>query len=365
MGEGVRLARQTMRLARYYRPGDIRLEEVPLPSIGLGELLVRMEVCGVCGSDTMEWYLEKKAPVVLGHEPVGTVVALGPGVTDFQEGDRVFVHHHVPCLTCRWCRRGSYTLCPTFHETHLDPGGFSEFVRVPAPIVQRDTLKLPPHVSNEAGALIEPIACCLRGFKRSGFRPMGVGEGGAGGLEQTVAVIGCGFTGLIQVQLAKQYNASLVIAIDLVPFRLELARRMGADAAWDANTPDLARQLLERNQGRGADTVFVCAGRKEAVQLGFELVEAGGTVHLFAPTKPGEMFPVDGDRLFFQEITLNSTYSASHLETREALGLLANGQLQVDPLITHRFPLTHVGEALQLAAHPQDSLKILVTLSAS
>ena len=192
-----------MKVARYYSRHDIRLEEVPVPKIGPGEILVQVKACGLCGSDLMEWYVKEKAPAVLGHEPTGVVAEVGEGVAKFEAGDRVFVHHHVPCFTCHHCLRGYYTLCETFKATHLDPGGFAEYIRVPAPNVERDVLKLPPDMSFDQATLIEPVATCIRGIKRAGIQ-----------MGDTVVVIGAGVAGLILMQLARVLGAGMVVNTD-------------------------------------------------------------------------------------------------------------------------------------------------------
>jgi L-iditol 2-dehydrogenase len=338
-----------VKVARYYSRDDVRLEEMPRPTIGPGEILVQVQACGLCGSDLMEWYVETKAPAVLGHEPAGVVAQLGPGVEAFQVGDRVFVHHHVPCFVCHHCVRGYYTLCPTFKATHLDPGGFSEYVRVPALNVERDVLLLPPTMSFERATLIEPVATCIRSVTRANIQ---TGD--------TVAVIGAGFTGLIHVQLARLFGAGRIIATDLVDTRLEMARRLGADVVIDARQEVLAA-LLEANQGRGADAVIVTPGSVEAMEQGLALAGGGATVLLFAPTPPQVTLPITPHRLLFSEITLTGSYSCTPLETRQSLKLIQGGRIDAAALITHRFDLAGVGDALRLAKKATESLKVVIT----
>jgi L-iditol 2-dehydrogenase len=338
-----------MKVARYYSRQDIRVEEVPVPKIGPGEILVQVKVCGLCGSDLMEWYVEKKAPEVLGHEPAGVIAEVSEGVTTFEVGDRVFVHHHVPCFTCHHCVRGYYTLCDTFKATHLDPGGFAEYFRVPALNVKRDVLKLPPDISFEQASQIEPLATCLRGIERAGIQP-----------GDTVVVIGAGATGLMNMQLANIYGAGQVIITDFSPFRLEMAGRLGADHALEAQA-DILTALKELNEGRKADVVIVTAGSIKAMEQALTLAGGGATVLLFAPSSPEAILPVSPYQLLFSEITLVSTYSCSHVETRQALKLIHGGRVKVDELVTHRFDLTGVGEAINLAAEAGESLKILIT----
>ncbi len=338
-----------MKVARYYARQDVRVEEVPVPQIGPGELLVQTKACGLCGSDLMEWYVEKKAPEVLGHEPAGIVAEVGEEVTAFEVGDRVFVHHHVPCFTCHYCTRGNYTLCQTFKATHLDPGGFAEYFRVPAMNVQRDVLKLPPDMSFEQGTQIEPLATCIRGIERANIQP-----------GDTVVVIGAGVTGLMNMQLANIYGAGKVLITDFAPFRLEMARQLGADHAINAQD-DVLSVIEDSNEGRKADVVIVTAGSIKAMEQGVSVAGGGSTVLLFAPSSPEATLPVSPFQLLFSEITLVSTYSCSHVETRQALKFIHGGRVRVEELVTHRFDLTGVGEAISLAAEAGESMKILIT----
>jgi L-iditol 2-dehydrogenase len=338
-----------MKVAKYYSRQDIRVEEAPLPRIGPGEILVQVKACGLCGSDLMEWYTKEKAPTVLGHEPAGVVAEVGEGVTDFRAGDRVFAHHHVPCFTCHDCLRGYYTLCETFKATHLDPGGFAEYVRVPALNVERDVLKIPPDMSFDQATMIEPVATCIRGAERANIQ---TGD--------TVVVIGAGVTGLIHMQLARCLGAGTVVITDFSDFRLDAARRLGADFTVNARE-DVLTALEELNQGRRADVVIVTAGSIQAMEEGMALAGGGATVLLFAPSPPGVTLPVSPHHLLFSEITVTASYSCSPAETRQALKLIHSGRIRVEEMITHRFDLAGVGEAIRLAAEAGESQKIVIT----
>jgi len=338
-----------MKVSRYYSRDDIRLEEMPVPKLEAGELLVQVKACGLCGSDLMEWYTREKAPAVLGHEPAGVVAELGEGVTQFEVGDRVFVHHHVPCFTCHHCLRGYPTLCKTFKATHIDPGGFAEYIRVPALNVERDVLKLHPDIRFDQATMIEPVATCIRSIERAHIQ---TGD--------TVVVIGTGVTGLIHVQLARISGAGMVVVTDFVPFRLEMARQLGADFAINARE-DVLTVLRELNDGRGADVVIVTAGSIQAMERGIALATGGATVLLFAPSPPEATLPVNPHHLLFSEITITGSYSCSPAETRQALRLIQGGRIKTEELITHRFDLTGVGEAIRLAAQAGESLKVVIT----
>jgi L-iditol 2-dehydrogenase len=320
-----------------------------LPEIGPGEMLVQVKACGLCGSDLMEWYADSKAPTVLGHEPVGCVSQLGSGVTSFALGDRVFVHHHVPCFVCHYCRRGNYSCCETFKEKGIYPGGFAEYIRV-APInVQRDVLHLPEGLGFEEATLIEPTACAIRGLKRSGIQP-----------GDTMLIIGVGVSGLLFAQLSLLWGASQVIVADLVEHRLQKAREMGVQAAINAGEGDLESALRSLTGGVGADLVVVTAGNQRIMEQALALAAKGGTVLLYAPLPPGDTIPVDVHDLLFFEKTLVTTYSCGPDDTRVALEFIRNGRVQTKGLITHRFGLDEVGEAVQLAGEAGESLKVVV-----
>lgn len=338
-----------MRVARYYSRDDIRLEQMPVPDIGPGEMLVQVRACGLCGSDLLEWYADSKAPSVLGHEPVGFVSRLGEGVKNFALGDRVFVHHHVPCFVCHYCLRGNYSSCRTFGETGIHPGGFAEYIRVPAINVERDVLHLPEGLGFEEATLIEPTACAIRGMNRAGLNR-----------GDTVLIVGAGVSGLLFTQLSRLWGAGLVIASDLVEYRLQAARELGADFAINPRTEDSEAKLRELNDGRGADLVVVTVGSVSVMEDGLGLVGKGGTVLLYAPLAPGATLPVRVHDLLFSEITLVSTYSCGPNETRTALEFIRRGRVRTSGLVTHRFGLEQVGEAIRLAAQADESLKIVI-----
>jgi len=337
-----------MKVSRYYSHDNNRLEEMPVPQIGPGELLVEVKACGLCGSDLMSWYADEKAPTVLGHEPTGVVAGVGSGVSHFAVGDRVFVHHHVPCFVCHYCRRGFFTQCATFKATHIDPGGFAEFIRVPALNVQHDVLHLPEDMPFDEGTLIEPVATCIRGVERAGLQK-----------GDTVLVLGAGVSGLTLLQLARVWGAGKVLITDLVDYRLEVARRMGADLALNA-TQDIDAALRDLNEGRRADVVLVSVGSLQAMEQGMALAEKGGTVLCFAPSRPGVMLPISPHRLMFEEVNVTGTYSCTPMETRLSLQLIESGRIDVCDLITHHFGLEGVAEAMALAAKAQESLKIII-----
>jgi L-iditol 2-dehydrogenase len=338
-----------MKVAVYYGPQDIRIEETPTPKIGEDEVLVNMKACGVCGSDLMDWYLQSRAPLVLGHEPAGIITEKGSKVESFEVGERVFVHHHVACLKCHYCLRGDYTQCEQFHETNIRPGGFSECFRVPAPNLQLDTLRIPNAMPFEEATLIEPVGCCLRALRKCGI------QGG-----DTAAIIGAGATGLMHLALLKLLGASKTIVSDLFDYRLDAARRFGADVAVNPEEEDLAKAVMAETEDRGVDLAVVTAPSLQAYASAMSICRKGGKLCVFAPTAPGKYLQVSPKELFFKEVKIIPSYSTSHLETREALELMKSGKLNLKDLITHRFKLADTAEAFKTASESKESLKVIV-----
>ncbi|HDI07792.1 MAG TPA: hypothetical protein ENF76_05455 [Candidatus Bathyarchaeota archaeon] len=338
-----------MKAAVYYSQKDIRIEEMPTPKIGDEEVLVEMKACGICGSDLMEWYQSRKAPVVLGHEPAGVIAEAGKKVKEFQVGDRVFVHHHVACLKCHYCIHGDYTLCEQFTKTNIEPGGFAEYFRVPEPNLRLDTLRIPEKLSFEEATLIEPIGCCLRALSKCNIQ---TGD--------TMAVVGAGPAGVIHVMLSKLFGVSKVIAADFVEYRLNMAKKLGADIAVNAGEENVVEAVRSATDGRGADIAVVTAPNIKAYSDAVKLLRRGGTLCVFASTRPDELLKVSPKTLFFSEIKIVSSYSTSHIETRKALELIESGRIKVGELITHRFPLRRIGEAFKMAAENKECLKIVI-----
>ena len=333
----------------WYNNRDVRIEEMPVPQIGPGELLVRIEASGICGSDVMEWYRLDRAPLVLGHEIGGQIVTVGEGLERYKEGDRVSVAHHVPCNTCHYCLSGHHTVCDTLRQTNFDPGGFAEYVRLPAINVDRGVFLLPDEVSYEEATFIEPLACVLRGQRLASIQP-----------GKSVLVIGSGIAGLLHVMLARALGAGRVIATDIKQYRLEAAQRFGADAAIHAEA-DLPARLRQINLGRLADLVIVCTGATSAFTQALKLVERGGTILFFAPTDPGVTIPISINELFWRnDITLTTTYAGSPADHQTALELIRSGAAPVRQMITHRLGLAETGLGFQLVAEAKGSIKVII-----
>ncbi|MEK6672732.1 MAG: alcohol dehydrogenase catalytic domain-containing protein [Nitrospirota bacterium] len=334
-----------MKVAVYYSNSDIRIEERPIPRIGKGEMLVKMRACGICGTDVMEWYRIKKAPRVLGHEMAGEVVEVGAGVERFREGDRVFVSHHVPCYRCHYCEDGNYTACESLHTGNYEPGGFSEYIRVPRENVEFGTFLLPAGISCEDAVMVEPLACVFLAQKNLGLKK-----------GQTVLIIGSGISGLLQIRMAKLLGAT-VIATDINKYRLNMALEFGADHALHASDYSAGR-LKDLNQGRLAERVIVCAGAKQAVEAGLSSVDRRGRILFFAV--PNDDIPLPSVRFWRDEITVAFSYGAAPDDLKKALDLIENGSVNVRKMITHKIHLSDIQQGFSLVSEGAESLKVAI-----
>ncbi len=339
-----------MRVAMYYSNNDVKVEERPIPKIGEGELLIKVAASGICGTDVMEWYRVNRVPLVLGHEIAGEIVEVGKGVSRYKKGQRVACSHHVPCGKCHYCRMGHETVCETLRKTNFDPGGFSEFVRLPAVNIELGGVyPLPDNISYEEATFIEPLACVLRGQRLAGVRP-----------GQTVLVIGSGISGLVHIQMAKTNGASKIIATDINDYRLKAAGQFGADAVFKADkyTP---QEIMKINDGRLADVVILCAGAPQAVGQALKSIDRGGTILFFAAAGKDATLTFDINNLFWRnEATLISSYAATPDEHIEALRLIRDRKIKVKEMITHRFGLTDTQKGIKLVAEAKESIKVII-----
>ncbi len=337
----------TARALIFRGPGHLEFEDVPLRAPGPGELLLRITACGLCPGEVMDWYLARKAPVPLGHEAVGEVVEVGSGVS-YRPGDRVFVHHHAPCLTCRACRRGDHVHCATWRARRLTPGGLATHALAQAQAVAADTLRLPAGLSDDAATFIEPLACVVKSVTRARIRS-----------GDRVLVIGTGVMGLLHLLVLRaRAKPSLLIAADRVPLRLEAASRH-ADVVVDVTRRSLDEAISEATDGAGVDVVIVGPGTVDALETGRRSLVPGGTLLVFTPTPPDVRWPLPVHDLFFKEITIIPSYSAGPDHTREALRLLADG-LPVEPLVTHRLSLDEAAAGYELVRAAGPALKVIV-----
>lgn len=334
-----------LRVAVYYSNDDVRIEDRPVPGIAAGEILVKMMASGICGTDVMQWYRQRKAPRVLGHEMAGEIVEVGKGVERFRKGDRVFVSHHVPCYKCRYCSAGNYTACEALHTGNYDPGGFSEYIRVPEENVKFGTFLLPGEMTYEDATMIEPLACVV-----SGEKDLGIKKG------QTVVIIGSGVSGLLHLQMAKLKGAK-VIATDVSKYRLDMASIFGADYVFTAEEYS-ADRLKQINEGMAAERVIVCAGAKQAIDHAVTSVDRNGKILFFAVSEGDLMIP--SLRFWRDEITATFSYGASPSDIREAMSLIEYHMVDVRKMITHRLPLSDILSGFGLVSTGGESLKVVV-----
>lgn len=342
---------KTMKAAVAYDFKDIRIEEMPVPDLGPREALIKVSACGICSGDVMPWYIRKKGPIVLGHEPAGIIVEVGKEVKGFKIGDRVAIHHHAPCFTCRFCRRGDYVQCDTWRKSRIVPGGIAEYVKIPEENLQGDTLLLPDGISMDDATLTEPTACVVKGFKRARIR-----------LGDIVLVQGLGTMGQLNVLLAKHYGAKIVIAADFQKFRCDHAGKMGADLVVNLTERDLFDAVKEATGGVMADIAVVGPSSIKAMEEGIKCCGRGGTVLLFTPTPKEETLLINPHDIYFSEISIVPSYSCGPFDTREALELIEMGVVTAEKLVTHRFPLEKAGEAFNVTADAASSIKTLVLM---
>jgi len=331
----------------YYKNEDVRVEERPVPKIGPGEALVRIESSGICGSDVMEWYRLPKAPLVLGHELTAVVEEAGGGVKGFKRGDRVVVSHHVPCNSCRYCRAGHHTVCDMLRTTNIDPGGFAQFALVPVMNVERGLFHLPDSVSFDDGTFVEPLGCASRGMRKAGLKP-----------GWSVLVIGAGLSGMLNAKLAMALGAGSVLMSDLHDYRLAAAKRAGAHPI-DARK-DVPAELKEMNAGRLADLVVVSTGAPKAIEQAFLSVDRGGTILFFASPAPEVRVSYPVFDVWKNEVSIVNTYGASPHDMETSLELIRSGRVQVGDLVSHKFPMEKIGEAFRLVAAAGESMKVIL-----
>jgi len=337
-----------MKVAMYYNNKDVRIEEQEIPEISDDELLVKVISSGICGSDVMEWYRIKKAPLVLGHEISGVVEKTGKKVKTFKKGDRVFVTHHVPCNECHFCKNDQQTLCNTIHNTKFYPGGFAQYLRVPEINIRYGTKKLPDNISFDEATFIEPLACVVRGFRKMKYKK-----------GKTILVLGSGMAGLLNIKLARAYGAKKIFATDIDDYRLKLAKKMGADVVINAKDK-IPEKIIKQNNSKLADYVILCAGVSSAVRQAIESVECGGTILWFAMTKPGEKVCIPFFDLWNKQVTTVSTYAGAGKDITDAIDLLSSKKIDVNDMISHKLPLKEIQKGFKLAAEAKKSMKVII-----
>jgi len=333
-----------MKVAKWYNNQDIRLEEVPTPSPGPKEMLVKVMACGICGSDVVEWYRLPRAPLVQGHELGAQVVAVGESVAKFKPGDRVFIAPKVPCMQCRYCLNGHYPQCSEVKERL--PGGFAEYILVPEMLIENGSWLLPENVTYDQSTFIEPLACVIRAQRLAGLK---------GG--QTIMLLGCGMSGLLHVKLAKFRNAK-VIATDTNIKRLKLAQKVGADTTIIA-TDNIPERLVAES-GPFADVVMLSTSAISAVEQAWKCVDKGGAIVFFAVPDPSKTVTVPINDFWTKEIRILTAYYCGPSDIKEAIHLITTGAIKVDDLVTHKLPLSKISKGFQLVLNGQTSLKVIV-----
>ena len=339
---------KTMKVAMYYNNKDVRIEDMPIPKINDDEVLVKVHASGICGSDVMEWYRIKKAPLVLGHEIGGEIVKVGRNINEFKIGDRVFVSHHVPCNECSYCLNDRHTLCDTLHSTNYYPGGFAEYIRIPNINVEVGVFKLPDEITYDESVFIEPLACVVRSIRISDMKP-----------NKNVLIIGSGIAGLLHVKLARFMGVNKIISTDVTDYRLKIAKKIGSDFTINAKK-DIKDELNRINGGILPDYVFLCTGATSAVKQAVNSINKGGTIMFFAPTKPGIEIPFPLFDLWNKEVKMVSTYAGSPKDIEKSINLIRDKNINVDDLISHKLPLTEASVGFKLVEKAEKSIKVIL-----
>ena len=334
-----------MKVAKWYNNKDIRIEEVPTPRPGPKEMLVKVMSCGICGSDIVEWYRLPRAPLVQGHEIGAEVVEIGVGHDKFKPGDRVFIAPKVPCMQCEYCQKGKFPVCSVIKERL--PGGFAEYVLAPQTLIENGAYLLPDSISYDQSTFIEPLACVVRSQRLAGLQS-----------SQTVLVMGCGMSGLLQVKLARANNCN-VIATDINPRRLALAKSLGAGITINPAEDNLVERLLAEN-GRQVDVVILCASAMTAVEQAWQCVDKGGVVVFFTVPGPDKQVTIPINYFWTRETRIITSYYCGPPDIAEAINLIESETITVDDMITHRLPLNDIAQGFQLVMDGSESIKVIV-----
>lgn len=346
------LMKFTMKAAFVKDSSRVVVEDVEKPILGTGDVLVKMHACGICGSDLEKVFGKYSQPSTrLGHEPSGTIEKVGENVTDFKKGDRVFVHHHVPCYSCHFCLHGNETMCKKYSETNLSPCGLAEEFIVPQWNVNHGgILKIPDSMSFEEAAMIEPLACCIRAWDKFSFQK-----------GDSTAIFGVGATGMMHVMLSIVHEFDKIFCIDLNEFRLEFAKKFNITDAIKSSVPDVKQKILDQTDNRGVDVAIVATGSLQALSSAIDLVRKGGTVVMFGVPSKDAMINLNMSIIYSKEITMISSYAASDSDTKAALELIQSSKIDVKKLITHRYNIKDSPKAFEHAHHGVDSMKIIIT----
>ena len=344
-----------MKAQVFYSSHHIKYEDIPVPTITDDELLVKVKICGLCGTDIYKIQQESvQSGSVLGHEVVGTIEKQGGNVRNFKVGERVFVSHHTPCFSCKYCKQGTFSLCELFKSTNIQPGGFAEFIKVSKDLVKNNVLSLPDSLSDEDAVLIEPFACAWRNIKRIQISS-----------DDVVTIIGAGPSGIMHLILLKTIGVEKIRLVDVVDSRLEFAKELGAEDTLNIRFEKIdkfkpARPDVTSGQvGGDSDIVIVSAGNKEAVEEALDMVRVGGKLSIFAQVPDDTRVQLDPN-LIYHETLIFGTYSSTPIEQKEIFDMFVNGKLKdATSIISHRLSLKDFQKGLKLAVEAKSSCKIL------
>ncbi len=343
-----------MKVVRYFNNSDVREDEISKPTISAGEFLIKVKKSGICGSDILEYYRLAKMKklgvdsLVLGHEISGDVVEVGEGTTNVKVGDRVFVSHHVPCFECSHCEQEHFTACHLLHTTNYDPGGFSEYLRIPkVNSDKKGVYVLDETMSYEDGAMIEPLACVCRGQRLANIKK-----------GQTLLVLGSGVSGLLHIKLAKAKGVEKIIATDISQYRLQKAKEFGASHAILA-TEDVVTEVKKFNDGNAPDRIIVCTGALPAAKQALACRGPGCVIEFFAVPKPGINLEVPINDYWRNEMTIMTSYGAAPVDLDESFEWIKSKKLVVEDIISHKFPLSRCSEAFKLVIEADESMKVV------
>jgi L-iditol 2-dehydrogenase len=329
--------------------GEVRIENVPVPSLRPGEVLVKLAAAGICGTDIEKAHGGYGPGGILGHEVSGTIERISEGVTGLEEGERVLAHHHVPCYNCRYCVQGDHTMCDLFKKTNFDPCGLAEFFRVPETNVERGAvIPLPSAISFDEAAIIEPTACCVRALDKARV------ESG-----ESVLIVGLGPTGLTQIQLLKKMGASPIIGADLLVHRLEMGQKLGASETIDTSTEDLSRAVI-RSTRVGVDLVIVSTGNPKAIQQGLAAVRKGGRLLLFGAPAQGSKIDLEVGTLFSRQVSIVTSYSCVESDIHRVIELLLKGNIDLRSMITDWFTISDAPKAIGYARTSKTAIKTMI-----
>ena len=330
-------------------PKKVAVKDVPIPKLAAGDILVRMEASGICGTDLEKIEGQLGPGGILGHEVSGTVEKVADNVTEHKPGERVVAHHHVPCYQCPDCSNGNYTLCNEFKKTNIDPCGFTEYFRVPQYNVSRGAvIPLPPELSFQEGAMIEPASCCIRAIRRANIK-----QG------DNILVVGLGPTGLTQIQLLRHATTAKIIGSDIVEARLRLGKKLGADETINALKEDVQAHIGNITKD-GVDLAIVSTGNEKALSQAFSSVRKGGRILLFGAPSHGASYQLNVSELFSRQITLLSSYSCVEAEMEEAIRLVSEKRLDLKSLITDRFKIRDAEKAMEFAKTSKTAIKTII-----